>query len=206
MVDIKNTNDSSEERIRQAAIKVFTGQGLAGARMQDIADEAGINKAMLHYYFGSKQQLFEIVFAEKLRELFSAFGVILNSGLSFEEKIQAFVATQTEMMLKYPGLPMFVLNEVRRNPGILDELFADGGPKFLKGLFKDLIETEIREGRIKPIPFEQFLVNLLSLCMYPIIAKPVLQFVLDADEQAFAQLMLQRKEMIPALMLNTMRQ
>ena len=128
MVNNKNSPTSTEQKIMEAAIKVFTAKGMAGARMQDIADEARVNKAMVHYYFRNKQQLFEKVFEGKLKELFSAFEIILQSDKSFEEKIREFVITDITLLSKIPKMPLFVINEVGKNPAILDKLFKKGRP------------------------------------------------------------------------------
>jgi len=202
MVNTNNEQIPTEERILKSAIKVFTEKGLNGSRMQDIANEAQINKSMLHYYYRNKQQLFERVFDEKITELFSVFEVILSSDLSFEQKIRKFVKTQIETISKIPGLPLFVINEVGKNPNILDQKFQDKGPKMLKGIFEKMIAAEISAGRIKPIDFGQFLANLLSLCLYPFVAKPMLQFVLDMDENNFNEFVTDRVELISDLLLN----
>ncbi|MDX1406972.1 MAG: TetR family transcriptional regulator [Saprospiraceae bacterium] len=201
MVNTKTTAESAEERIKQAAVKIFTARGLAGARMQDIADEAGLNKALVHYYFRNKRRLFELVFTEKLFELFSAFSVILQSQGTFEQKIRAFIDKQTELISRYPALPMFVLEEVRKDPAILAKKLPNGGPRYIKSMFEEMIHAEVATGRIRPVAFEQFMINLISLCMYPFVAKPLIQFMLEADDTEFARIVEQRKKLVADLLL-----
>lgn len=105
---------SAQERIKIAATKVFTLKGLEGARMQDIADEANINKAMLHYYFRNKKQLFEIIFEEKLHKIFGAMELLIFSKDAFENRIRAFVEKQISIVLEFPVMPIFVMLEVRK--------------------------------------------------------------------------------------------
>lgn len=196
---------STEQKIKEAAIKVFTRKGKDGARMQDIADEANINKAMLHYYFRNKQKLFEIVFEEKLMELFSTFQIIMDSDLNFEEKIRKFIDIEIDMLSQYPTLPMFVLNEIGKKPEMLEEKYSSKGPKLIKEAFTIMVEKEIVEGNIRKVDPRQLLINLMSMCIYPILAKPVIQMVLDADEKKFADLLQTRKELVADLLLNDLK-
>src|ERR1044072_5809634 len=106
--------DSTEEKIVTAAKKVFLAKGLAGARMQDIADEAGINKALVHYYFRNKEKLFEVIFTEAALKLFPKINIIFESDGTLFEKIRLFVAEYITVMSENPYLPMFVLNEINK--------------------------------------------------------------------------------------------
>ena len=114
--------DSTEERILEAAKKVFIRKGMYGARMQEIADEAGINKALLHYYFRSKNKLFEAIFQEAFHEFVpNAFG-ILKSDMPFEEKIRLFVSNYIDLISTNPFLPIFIINEINQNPDRLGHI------------------------------------------------------------------------------------
>src|SRR5678810_1109142 len=114
---VKNEKQlGAEERILEAACKVFTTKGMAGARMQDIADEADINKALLHYYFRDKDKLFEVVFMEEAQKFFPKINAIFNSDAPLFEKIENFVNEYIDEMLENPYLPWFVLNEMNRDP------------------------------------------------------------------------------------------
>jgi AcrR family transcriptional regulator len=200
-----NSELSTEQKIKEAAIKVFTAKGKAGARMQDIADEANINKAMLHYYFRNKQKLFELVFEEKLIELFSAFQLILTSELDFEGKIRNFVEKEIDMISKYPMLPMFILNEVGKSPEIMLNKFSNSGPKIFKEYFKELVEVEVKSKRIRPVDYRQLLMNLMSLCIYPILAKPLIQNVMNINNKEFNEIIQKRKRLVSELILNDLK-
>lgn len=202
MVEYKSQDHSTEEKIMDAAIKVFTEKGLAGARMQEIADEAGVNKAMVHYYYRSKQNLFENIFKKKVKKLFKAFSIILAAEQSFEEKIRSFIETEIEIISQFPSLPLFVLNEAGKNPKILEEVFEEGGPKQMIPLFKIIVEQEVDKGRIRPITFEELLINIMSLCIYPFVARPILQFVLDKDDLDYKDMIETRKQIVADLIIN----
>jgi AcrR family transcriptional regulator len=202
MVDGKLQDHSTEEKIMDAAIKVFTQKGLAGARMQEIADEAGVNKAMVHYYYRSKQNLFENIFKKKVKELFRAISIILAADKSFEDKVRSFIETEIEVISQFPTLPLFVLNEAGKNPAILEEVFEEGGPKQMIGLFKMMVEHEVNQGNIRTISFEELLINIMSLCIYPFVARPILQFVLDKDDLDYKDMIESRKQTIADLIIN----
>jgi AcrR family transcriptional regulator len=200
-----NSELSTEQKIKEAAIKVFTAKGKSGARMQDIADEANINKAMLHYYFRNKEKLFELVFEEKLIELFSAFQVILSSQLDFEGKIRKFVEKEIDMISAYPMLPMFILNEVGKNPEIMANKFANAGPRIFKEYFKELVQEEIKSKKIRPIDYRQLLMNLMSLCIYPFLARSVIQNVMSINDKEFNEIIQERKKLVAELILNDLK-
>src|SRR3954468_10948841 len=107
---------TTEEKILEAARKIFLAKGLDGARMQDIADEAGINKAMLHYYFRSKEKLFEKIFTEVAGHFLPRIATILASENSVLEKIDTFCAEYINQVMQTPYVPIFILNEINRQP------------------------------------------------------------------------------------------
>src|SRR5215831_5817845 len=113
MVNSK-TIDNTEKRILAAAKKVFLTKGMDGARMQDIADAAGINKALLHYYFRSKEKLFEKIFTEAMSGLFPKINSILESEQTVFEKIEMICGEYIDQIQQTPYLPMFILSEAGR--------------------------------------------------------------------------------------------
>jgi len=204
MVKIKK-DQSTEEKILSAARKVFLSKGLAGARMQDIADEAGINKALLHYYFRSKEKLFEMIFIESAQKLFPKINFIFESNMPLFEKIEHFADEYISVMVENPYLPSFVLNEINQNPASffkkLTEKFGFPDPK----LFLKQIEKEIRKGNIKRINPVQLLMNMLSLCIFPFMAKPLFQLRLGVGEIQFREFMEQRKKEVPRFIIDSIK-
>ena len=135
---------STEEKILEAAKKVFTSKGMYGARMQDIADEAGINKALLHYYFRSKQKLFEVIFAAAAQKLFTKINFIFESDMPLFEKIEHFTEEYITVMMESPYLPLFVLNELSQDSqAFLNKVWGKQNlPRPQK--FLDQIEKEVQ--------------------------------------------------------------
>src|SRR5689334_3493425 len=165
----KSKQDSTtEEKILSAARNVFLKKGMAGARMQDIADEAGINKAMLHYYFRSKEKLFERIFMELSQRFFPRLIMIFESDESLFRKIEMFVVEYIDQMRQTPYLPIFVLNEINRQPETFIRKMMGNEKPPVKRFFGS-VQQEIKKGIIKPIDPPQLLLNIISLCIFPFV-------------------------------------
>lgn len=203
MVNTKR-DDTTEERIINAARKVFLKEGMAGARMQDIADEAGINKAMLHYYFRSKEKLFEKIFAELSRNFFPKLVLIFESDEPLFKKIERFVVEYIEQMKQTPYLPIFILNEVNRQPdAFLKRMLGNKKPPVHK--FFSSVEAEIKKGIIKPISPPQLLLNIISLCIFPFMARPMFQLIANVDKTTFDKILEQREKEVPQFIIDSIK-
>ncbi|MFZ1530139.1 MAG: TetR/AcrR family transcriptional regulator [Ferruginibacter sp.] len=200
----KEKDNSTEEKILAAAKKVFIARGMDGARMQDIADEAGINKAMLHYYFRSKEQLFETIFKAVSGRFISQLEELLASGLDFYQKIERVCEAYINMATENPFMPIFVLSEVNRQPGTFIKKMFGGHLPNLAPLAKQL-QQEIKKGNIKKISTEQLVMHIWSLCVFPFIAKPLFSGLLNIDEKKYRALMEERKKMVPRLIIDSLK-
>jgi len=201
----KKKNQGAEERILAAARKVFTTRGMAGARMQDIADEAGINKALLHYYFRDKDKLFETIFLEEAQRFFPKINTIFSSDDPLFDKIEAFVHEYIDEMLENPYLPWFVMNELHRDPDqFMYKVWGNNNlPRPAK--FLEQIEREIKKGKIKRIHPLHLLMNLLSMTIFPFVAQPMITRNLGLSEMQFRQIMAQRKKEIPKFIIDAIK-
>ena len=195
---MKKTKDiSTEERIKAAARKVFHQKGFAGTRTRDIAEEAGINHAMLNYYFRSKEKLFEMVMMETMAQFFKGVNLMLNDESTFlDEKIDLIVSNYVDLLLKEPELPTFILNEVRPNP----QAFVEQNP-IKEALTHSVLTRQYAEavarGEITEPNLMQAILNVIGLVIFPFIAKPILTSIINIPEEQYKALMLQRKTLIP---------
>jgi AcrR family transcriptional regulator len=201
----KKKDQTTEERILKAAKKVFVQKGMAGARMQDIADEAGINKAMLHYYFRNKEKLFEVIFVEAAGKLFPRINAIFSSDQPLFEKIESFCEEYISMITDNPYLPLFVLNEINQDPEYFMQKVLSGKTRPQPEKFLQQIEREIKKGTIKRISPLQLLMNLLSMTIFPFVAKPMFMKNLGLDELQFLSIMEQRKKEIPKFIIDAIK-
>lgn len=197
--------DTTEERILTAAQVIFTKKGLAGARMQEIADEAGINKALLHYYFRSKEKLFRKVFERAIHILLSQVGNVLDANQPFFEKIHDLIDLYIDMLVANPGLPLFVLSEINQNPEFLEKQFVKTLHSKLPRLVSQ-INDEIAKETIKPINPVQLFLNILSMIVFPFAARPLLERVFQSSfNTTFEDLMKDRKKEIYEFIINSIK-
>jgi AcrR family transcriptional regulator len=203
---VKKAKDKgAEEKILSAARKVFTTKGMAGARMQDIADEAGINKALLHYYFRDKDKLFEVVFLEEAQKFFPKINAVFNSDAPLFEKIENFVNEYIDEMQENPYLPWFVMNEMNRDPDqFMYKVWGkDNLPK--PGKFLEQIEKEIKKGTIKKVHPMHLFMNLLSMTIFPFVAKPMIVRNMKMSDKQFTEIMEQRRKEIPKFIIDSIK-
>ena len=200
----KAKDENTEGQILEAAKNVFQSKGMDGARMQEIADKAGINKAMLHYYYRSKQLLFEAVFKNAFSLLAPQLNTILNDDSSIEEKIRNFTSNYISFIIKHPYLPNFIIQELNRNPEFVLKLKEDKRFPNLKK-FKKQIENDVKNGLIKPISAEQLFINILALNIFPFVAKPLVMAFTNTDDKAYKRLMEDRKTEVTNFIINSIK-
>lgn len=195
---------TTESSILNAAKEIFERKGMAAARMQEIADEAGINKAMLHYYYRSKQLLFEAVFKSAFSMLAPQLNEIINADTSIFEKIRNFSTNYVAFVLKHPYLPNFIIQEFNRNPDFVKKLIAEKKfPNISK--FKQQVNEKVEEGVIIPIKAEQLFINIISLNIFPFIGAPLLKGFVNVSDDTYKQLMEDRKTEIADFIINSIK-
>jgi TetR/AcrR family transcriptional regulator len=196
---------TTEEKILEAARKVFVMKGMYGARMQDIADEAGINKALLHYYFRNKEMLFEKIFMEAAGKLFPRINAIFIADEPLFTKIEKFCDEYINVVLENPYLPLFVLNEMNQNPVYFFNKLWNEKQRPEPSKFLAQIQEEVAKGTIKNISPLQLLMNLLSMTIFPFIGKPIFQMTLGIDELQWRMIIEQRKKEIPKFIIDSIK-
>jgi AcrR family transcriptional regulator len=188
----------TEAKILQAAEQIFMRDGFDGARMQVISETAGINKALLHYYFRSKQKLFEQVLEGRLAAFMPRISASFAAKATTAEKLEAFVDAYLKVLGANPHLPLFVLFSIHRNPAFVQRL--------PKTIFRDItayFRLEIESGRMKQIDPAHFLISIVSMCVFPFAARHVISHMMDIDQKEYEQLLSQRKTEIMKL-INSM--
>ena len=175
-----------------------------GARMQEIADEAGINKALLHYYYRSKQLLFEAVFKSAFLMLAPQLNKVLNSEDSLNDKIRNFTKNYISFIIKHPYLPNFIINELNRNPEFVQKLTSEKHFPTIKKFRQQVVEN-VENGTIKPIKAEQLFINILALNIFPFIASPLLKGFLDINNDNYQQLMEERTTEVSNFIINAIK-
>jgi TetR/AcrR family transcriptional regulator len=195
---------TTEEKIFNAARIVFQKKGFAGARMQEIADEAGINKAMLHYCFKNKQLLFEAVFMNAFGQLAPQINAIFNSDETVFDKIRKFTHSYISFVIDNPYLPQFVIQEMNNNPEFVMSFLNHKNRPNPKLLISQ-IEKEIAAGIIKPINPKQLLLDIFSMTVFPFAAQMMVKGIIQISDSEFNQLMEERKTSIAEQIINSIK-
>lgn len=195
---------TTEEKIFNAARTVFQKKGFAGARMQEIADEAGINKAMLHYCFKNKQLLFEAVFMNAFGQLAPQINGIFNSQDTVFDKIKNFTNSYITFVIHNPYLPQFIIQEMNNNPEFVMS-FLNNNNRPNPALLIAQIEKEIADGIIKPINPKQLLLDIFSMTVFPFAAQMMVKGILRISDSEFNGMMEERKTIIAEQIINSIK-
>lgn len=195
----KDLDTSTQEKIKAAALKLFTRKGYAATRTREISEEAGINLALLNYYFGSKEKLFELVMAEILQRFFKGITDIFNDeATSLEEKIEVFVSRYTTLLKQQPDLPFFIFHEVRQHPHKLAS--KTGVRSVFNSFFFRQLAMHTGKKKMTQIHPLHYVLNMLGMCVFPFIAAPLMKHVAGVDGAQFSHILNERKLLIPKWM------
>ncbi|HLP93410.1 MAG TPA: TetR/AcrR family transcriptional regulator [Saprospiraceae bacterium] len=192
--------DSTEQKIFDAAHEIFTQKGMDGAKMQEIADKAGINKALLHYYYRSKEKLYEAVVKAVMAKALPTVRQVIESELPLEEKITRFIDFYIGLISKNTFIPLFIISEINKHP---DHFFENVMPKQLPQpeIFFRQVQEEVAAGRIRPIDPRHLIINIISLCIFPFLGKPLMRMLLGLSPEEMKKLLDQRKQEVTSFVL-----
>ena len=196
---------NSEQKILDAAKTIFMQKGFDGARMQDIANEAKLNKSLVHYYYRSKEELFAKIFDTFAAQLLPNIEGILHSEKSIFERIEMFIHGYIEFLLHNPQIPLFILTEVNKNPERLASILktTENFPKIQQFVLQIMMEMQL--GKLKKINPIHLMLNVISLCIFPFIARPMVQNVMSLKHKDFDIILQQRKEEVTHFVLSALR-
>ncbi len=195
--EVKTIDTTTEEKIKAAARLVFHKKGYAATRTRDIAEEAGINLALLNYYFRSKEKLFDIIMFETIFGFMQNMTMVLNDEKSsLEKKVELITSNYIDFITKEPNIPIFMLSEIRNNAGGLLEKLPIKQLVMNSTFFKQHQEAVVKGKIAEPNPLH-FLMNLLGLVVFPFVAKPMLQGIGGLNDIQYNKMMQERKKLIP---------
>jgi len=205
-------DESTEQRILDAAHTIFLRRGTSGARMQEIAEEAGVNQSLLHYYFRSKERLSRAAFERAASQLLPAVIKVLSSEAELEEKVARVIELEIDHLSRSPYLPGYIISELTHHPERARQLVSAATgmtpeqvrPQVVATL-RGQIDERIRRGTMRPIAPEQFIVNLMSLCIFPFAARPMVLALLGMDDPGFEQFIARRRQDLTSFFLGALR-
>lgn len=195
----------TEEKIFDAATDVFIEKGMDGARMQDIADRAGINKSLLHYYYRTKDHLFNAVYEMIAGQMFKKFAPVFDENISLEDKIRFFLREHIAFMQKNPRLPSFILNEIHRNPERIRKLIRSFDINKLWTTLEMQHKEELKKYNITKENIPQFMTTIAGMSVFPFAAKPIIASIMEKMGYNFDQYIEERKEYAADFVINALK-
>jgi TetR/AcrR family transcriptional regulator len=202
----KIKSESTREKIKAAAAQIFVEKGYAAARMQEIADRAGANKAMIYYYFSSKDELFEAIIREAFEELFGMFSELFDLR---ENDPKVFIPRLVHMhfrfLLEHPHLPRMMARELNSGSPVPQKVLADmmhrSGKQKLSSL-QHIFSRAVQDGKMRHIDIKHTLWSIIALNVFSFIAAPVLQNAWPEEFRSLDKLMKKREKAVVDLILN----
>lgn len=187
----------TEQKIKEAARKIFQEKGFAATKTRDIADAAGINLALLNYYYRSKRKLFDMIMIETLQSFFGGVLSILNDReTGIKDKITNFVNHYMDILSENPEMAGFIMNAVREDPNALIEKIGIL-EKAKSSYFIEQFQEAVKTGYIPGIDPIHFILNLMGLTVFPFIAQPLISVAVGMPREMFIEMIQERRRLIP---------
>jgi len=185
----------TETRIFDAALRVFARKGKDGARLQEIADEAGIHRPLLHYYFRTKQQLYEAVAERMFTQFLAGFDVPAGDG-RLEHTLRAFIDHYFDSVREHQHAAMWMVSENMAGNPVLGELLArafetEGSPQ---RTMVDAIERAVASGEIRTVDPRQLMLTIVSACVFPFVSLPTVKMMNPLAERDLDAWVEERKQ------------
>jgi len=200
-----DSDRQTEEKIFEAATDVFVEKGMDGSRMQNIANHAGINKSLLHYYYRSKDHLFNAVFEKIADEMFRKFAPVFDENLSLDDKIRFFFREHIGFLQRNPRLPAFLLNEINRNPGRVKKLIRNVNVNKFWMMLMEQHPDELAEYRITKELLPQLMITIASISVFPFAARGILETLFENMDIDFDDFLEKRKEFAATFVINALK-
>ncbi|NLN31519.1 MAG: TetR/AcrR family transcriptional regulator [Bacteroidales bacterium] len=177
-----------------SATEIFIEKGFDGARMQDIADHAGINKSLLHYYYRTKERLFNAVFENISDRIFRKLIPVFDEGLSLEEKIRLFYREHIDFLYNNQRLPVFIFNEINRRPAKIKKLLKGTNIMKIWTVLETQHSEELEKYNITPESLPQLMTSIAALSIFPFVAKNIITAISGKEESDFKDFIEKRKD------------
>ena len=204
---MKTEKQNIEQTILEAAERLFLAQGFMKTTTAQIAREAGCNSAMVHYYYRTKEQLFERIYGEKIGLVIENLSSVSGSTGTPEERIDRLIDVYFDFLSRNPKLPAFLLYEARQSSAVskhINNRLREALQGIVTPIDKDL-QAAIAKGQIRPIAAVDLFMTVLTLCIGSFLIVPVFRDVWNLTDEQFADLMRRRREEIKETTLSRIK-
>jgi len=192
---------STEEKIKEAARQVFMAKGFAGCSSREISKAAGMNVALVNYYFRSKSQLFQIIFETAMEDFVASMMTVFSSDQSIESKMRVFIEQEYEFLAKHPELPVFIITEMNRKEGCSIDHAAFYDKIAASGIFNECTQAQAA-GKMRKINILSLTLLIMSNCQYPIMARSLMQGIHGLTEEEYTENLLIHKHNVTEMLVN----
>jgi len=198
-------NNDVKGRILHVARDLFIKNGYNGTSIRDIAAASGTNVAMVNYYYHSKYNLFEYIFEESLDVLAKRLFPILESDVPIFDLIEEWIDSYYETLTEFPQIPIFILNEINQHPDRLTERLERRNPYDIFTKISRRLENEANNGNIRETPSLDFLLNVLSLCVFPFMFGNLATRVAERTMEEYYEVLMQHKEYVKRFVIQAIK-
>jgi TetR/AcrR family transcriptional regulator len=195
----------TEEKIFESATEVFIEKGMDGSRMQDIANRAGINKSLLHYYYRTKNHLFNAVFEMIAGQMFKKFAPVFDENLSLEEKLRFFFREHISFLQKNPRLPAFLLNEMNRNPERIRKFISGVDINKIWTILETQHKEELEKYNITREVIPQLMTSIVAMSVFPFAGRALIASIMEKMGYDFDDYIEKRKEYAAAFVIKAIK-
>jgi len=200
----KALSQEMEDKIMLSATSIFVLKGKAGTSMQDIADEAGINRTLLNYYFRSKDNLFEQVFTKTFSKFLPAIINTLTSDMPVKMRLENFIDYYFTMLIENPVIPLFILQELTSNSQRLINSLKSGGLN--ADIMLNALEEEMNQGKIRRMDPREIMVNFMSLIIFPFAARKIIEeMIFSGDKESYSLFLMKRRDNLKQTFINSLK-
>lgn len=192
---------STEAKIREAARRVFIAKGFDGCSSREIAMEAGMNVALVNYYFRSKGQLFQLIFQAALEDFLLSMLDVFSTDLSLENKTRIFIEREYDFLTKHPELPGFIIYELGRSEGCSWDKMDIHERILETGIFEECLKAQ-EEGKMRNIDLVSITILLMSNCQFPFLGRPLVQGVHKMTDSQYDNQLVLHKQFVTEMLIN----
>ncbi|MDW7693596.1 TetR/AcrR family transcriptional regulator [Flammeovirgaceae bacterium SG7u.111] len=202
-----NTEQNMEQVILEAATKLFLDKGFKATSTTEIAKEAGCNQALVHYYFRTKDRLFEAIFEKKMKYFINSLLQINNEDLPFEEKLKKRIASHFDVVSENPKLPLMLFHEINTNPKRMESIKTALGdmPQLVFQHMQKELDIEIEKGTVRPMNIHDLLMTIVSLNIIVFLAEPIFKTITGISDETFKELQQRRKNENIAIIIRSIK-
>ena len=202
-----NTEQNMEQAILETATKLFLEKGFRSTSTTEIAREVGCNQALVHYYYRTKERLFEAIFEKKIKFFIGSLLKIDHEDIPFEKKLARKIESHCDAIKEEPKLPLFFFNEASSNPSRLQQLRDKLGelPDLVVNQMKNELEAEIKKGNIRPMTIYDLLMSIVSLNIVAFIAEPIFKTITKISDEEYLKILERRKKENVHIILNSLK-